>query len=302
MGRRLAFFAVVFFGCNGRGCGLPNTDDEQIIDTSERETGATDTDPVGPCAVPEIEPNGSEAQAQLLPLESQGCGSFVGDLDLDYWLIDFEQDGWLSVELEARSIGSLADPGLLLTSEGGMSAHVGDSTSGEDIRLIFPSGPERYHALVAELQAGQGGENHDYEIMASWAKAPISWNRDEVEPNDVFGAGQVVEDGDLLFGWLNSSIDSDWYQIELAAGKQTVILDLDAWEFGSAGDFKLILYNEAQESLGTWYSGEVGWELDPYVEITVPGNQILSLRVAEQRERFSALCWYVLDVKVESEE
>ena len=288
-------------GCHGRGCGLPNTDDEQLVDTSVGETGSTGVEVEGPCEVPEVEPNGSEAEAYVLPLEAQGCGSFVGDLDLDYWLIDFEHNGWLSVDLESRSIGSLADPGLLLSSEGGMSAHVGDSTSGEDIHLVFPSGPERYHAMVAELQAGQGGDKHDYEIMASWAKPPVSWNRDEVEPNDVFGSGQEVEDGDLLFGWLHSSIDADWFQIDLAAGKQTVILDLDAWEFGSAGDFKLIVYNEAEEALGTWYSGAVGWELDPYVEITVPGNQTLSLRVAEQRERSSALCWYVLNVHVESE-
>ena len=292
---------IVFaLGCQGRGCGMPSLDDDLRIDTGPDETGDTETGELaGPCALPELEPNGSESQAMTLPLETTGCGTFIGDLDIDYWLVDFEHHGWMALSVAAREIGSLADPGLLVTSETGMSAHVGDSTSGEDIRLVFPTGPDRFHAMVAELHSGQGGEGHDYEIMASWTKVPISYNRDEEEPNNQPLDAQELSSGDQVFGWLEDAIDSDWYSVELAAGKQTVTIDVDAWEHGSAGDFKLLVYDEEDNSLGTFLAGEMGWEEDPSATITVPGNQTLRFRIAEQRDRSSTLCWYLIRLTVE---
>ena len=203
--------------------------------------------------------------------------------------------------MDARSIGSLADPGMLISSESGASAHVGDSTSGEDIQVVFPTGPERYHAMLAELHSGQGGEGHTYEIMASWAKAPISYNRDEEESNDVPSDAQVLVSGDMVFGWLEDAIDTDWYAVDLPAGKQTLHIDVDAWDFGSAGDFKIIAYDEEETLLGTWMTGEMGWEVDPYVTLTVPGNQTIRFRIAEQRDRSSPICWYMIRFSLEDD-
>ena len=230
----------------------------------------------------------------MLPLETVGCGTFIGDLEIDYWLIDFEYTGWLSISVAARSIGSPADPGMYLSAESGASAQVGDSTSGEDIEVVFPTGPDRFHAMLAEVQAGQGGEGHDYEIMASWVKAPVSYTTDEKEPNDTQNVGQDLTSGDHVFGWLDDSIDSDWYRLELPAGKQTITLDVDSWEYGSAGDFKLVVFDALGNKLGTWATGEVGFERDPWVTFSVPGNQTLYVRIAEERNRSSHLCWYVL--------
>ena len=278
-------------------------DDDIFVETGLEETGDTDTDEdAKPCAIPEEEPNGSANQALILPLETKGCGTFVGDLDLDYWLIDFEHEGWLQVSVDARAIGSLADPGLLLSSDGGMSAHMDEALDDEDIRMIFPTGPDRFHAMVAELQAGQGGEGHDYEIMASWAKVPISYNRDESEPNDDSTNGQLLESGDRVLGWFDDSLDVDWFAVDLPAGKQTLEIDIDAWEVGSAGNFKVILYDESGTSLGTYLSGETGWEQDPLARISVPGNQRIVFRVAEEQDRSSAMCWYLLKLKVEGGE
>ena len=292
-------FIIVCAGCAGRGCGTPPLDDTRV-DTSSPETGETgETGVVQRCPVPEVEPNGAESEALLLPLETTGCGTFMGNLEIDYWLIEFEHSGWLSVSVAARSIGSPADPGMYLSSENGASAQVGDSTSGEDIEVVFPTGPDRFHAMLAEVQAGQGGEGHDYEIMASWVKSPVSYTTDEVEPNDTQSLGQPLFQGDHVFGWLNDSIDSDWYRLELPAGKQTVSLDVDSWEYGSAGDFKLIVLDSMGEKVGTWLSGEMGWEPDPLAVFSVQGNQTLYVRIAEERNRSSHLCWYVLRYELE---
>lgn len=291
---------VLTLGCSGRGCGTPPLDDDVRVDTGPEETGDSDTDEgTGPCTLPEVEPNGSEAQAVTLPLETTGCGTFLGDLDIDYWLVDFTATGWLSISVDSRSIGSPADPGLLLTSESGAGVHVGDSVSGEDIHLVFPTEPDRYHAMLAEVQSGQGGEGHTYEIMASWAKAPVSYNLDEEEPNNQPVEAQPLESGDLVLGWLEDAIDSDWYSVELPSGKQTLELDIDAWEFGSAGNFKILVYDEDDNSLGSWPSGEMGWEVDPKVTLTVAGNQTLRFRVAEEANRSSTLCWYLMRVTLE---
>jgi hypothetical protein len=179
-----------------------------------------------------------------------------------------------------------------------MSAHVGDSVGGEDIELVFPTGPDRFHALIAELSSGQGGEGHTYEVMASWAKSPVSYNRDEIEPNDSPQDAQTLASGDTVFGWLSDAIDSDWFSVDLAAGKQTVVIDVSAWERGSAGDFKVLVFDEADTLLGVVYGGEMGWERDPWVSLTVPGNQTLHFRIAEQANRSSEMCWYTVHVDI----
>ena len=64
------------------------------------------------------------------------------------------------------------------------------------------------------------GARHDYEIMASWVKSPVSYTTDEKEPNDTQNVGQDLTSGDHVFGWLDDSIDSDWYRLELLQGSK----------------------------------------------------------------------------------
>ena len=115
-------------------------------------------------------------------------------------------------------------------------------------------------------------------------------------------SGQVLESGDRVLGWFQDALDIDWFAVDLPAGKQTIEIDIDAWEEGSAGNFKLIVYDESGTSLGTFYGGEMGWEQDPYVQLSVPGNQRIVFRVAEEQDRSSAMCWYLLKLNLEGDE
>ena len=132
-------------GMQGRGCASLPMDDDILVETGREETGDTDTgEDNKPCAIPEEEPNGSANQALTLPLETKG-GTFLGDLDLDYWLIDFEHEGWLQVSVNAGP--SAPGPGLLLSWTGAYPP-IWMRHATVNIRMIFPTGPDRFHAMV----------------------------------------------------------------------------------------------------------------------------------------------------------
>ena len=294
---------VLVLGCQGKRCGINLPPDSETDEPETGETGDTDSgQEQAPCAVPEEEPNGSAMTANRLNLEEQGCGVFSEALDLDHWTFDFPSEGWVGILVDARRLASNADPGVLVTSDSGVSAQVGELAYGEDIHLVFPTSADRYQLILAELQPDQGGEDHRYEVLATWAKAPVSWNLNEVEPNETLSGSQVLSPGDRVFGWLDSSLDSDWYQVTVPAGKQTLVLDLNAWEFGSAGDFKIAVYDEDEQSVGTWLVGELGYEYDPYVTLTSSGDETFYFRIAELRDRSSMAYWYVLNVSLLGEQ
>jgi hypothetical protein len=305
---RVVWLVVLVLGCrNGCSCrpDIPvETDDDSADtgDTLDTDTGG-DTAPVPPCDAPEVEPNGSLETSTLLPLETQGCGDFGQPLDLDFWRFSMDSADWLGVQVQARSIGSYAHPSLLLSSDSGDEALVGFTGVEDDIWLVLPALAEGYQVLLTE-DSGQGDDEHyRYEVLAGVQKQPVEWNLVETGGEDI-GDAQALADGDAVFGGLSDRWDQDWYVIPIPAGKHALTLDVDAWEFGSAGDYRLVVYDgataEEAEVLARIQFGPEGWENDPWGEVASDGDEDLWVKVEERNDRSGRAYWYLLKIDLES--
>ena len=122
--------------------------------------------------MPEEEPNNSFDEANDLPMEQLGCGAYDSPGDFDVWEFETPVSGWLSVSVRAESLGSYADPVLVLTSPGGSAADVRSGHETKDPRLLFPGASGVYSALLSEQNIQGDTELYGYEILASQAKAP----------------------------------------------------------------------------------------------------------------------------------
>jgi hypothetical protein len=289
-------------GCKGcSGCG-PDLPTDLPVDSSDSDTdtgdSAIDTEPQPPCDVPEVEPNDAFDAGTPLPLELTGCGVFDEGIDLDRWDVDFPNTAWLGLHVDAYAIGSSSDPTLTLTSDDGQVAQVGGETFGEDIHLVFPSLPDTYRLLLTDQNA-TGGEDYLYEILATHTKAPVVWNLLEDEPNDSRTEPQDLFDGDDVFGMIESSSDRDWYRITVPSGPHVVTLDVDAYEYGAAANFRLVMYDESETEIGDYFAGENAWDPDPLAERTSTGDEVWYVRIREQNNRAGRAYWYLLKVSVE---
>ena len=295
------FACLVSAGCSR--C-TPEIPDPPIDESAREETAADETAletglPEPPCDVPETEPNGSDAEAADLPLDRVGCGAFGAQLDQDLWRVDFPHEDWVAFYVKARTIGSKADPDLTLQSEGGQFALV--DGFGEDPTLVFPTVPDQFTVMLADHLAGSpGGIDYYYEILATRAKAPVGWTREEDDvANDVFETAEPLEDGDRVLAWVDSTLDSDWFVLDIPGGKHTVTVAVDAYAHGSAGNFKLVAFDEEKNRLETWYFGEMGFELDPWARWTSSGDERVFLRVIEESGRYGRPTWYVVSASLE---
>ncbi len=299
---------ALFGGCRGCQSCTPDLPDDTDDSSDTGDTGDEDTGDTGEiaeplCDVPEVEPNNTGADATPLPMEQEGCGFFESVLDLDYWDFTLEREGWLQVRVDARTLGSFAHPQLLVESEvSGESAAITYAGS-EDALLLFPALPDDYTALLVD-DGGQGGEEYFYEIVASQAKEPLYWSLDEVEDNDTIGGAQELESGDELFGFIGDNRDQDWYRVDVPAGKHTLILDIDAWEHGSAARTKIVVYRgdraDEAEVIERFVVGEEGWEPDPWGEVSSPGDETLWLQIQDKHNQSGRTCWYRLEVELEA--
>jgi hypothetical protein len=294
--------AVVGTGCSRCTADLPDPPIEESAreDTAGEtgsETGQVDEPP---CDVPESEPNGTEDEAGSLPLDRVGCGVFGAQLDQDLWRIAFPQEGWVAFYVEARAIGSKADPDLTLQSAQGQFALV--DGFGEDPTLVFPTQPDEFTVMLADhLSGSPGGPDYHYEILATWAKEPVSWNRQEDDAgNDLFESAEVLGSGDRVLAWVDSTLDTDWFMLDIPGGKHTVTLSVEAYAHGSAGNFKIVTFDEDKNRLQTWYFGEMGFELDPWARWTSSGDERIYLRVIEESGRYGRPAWYLLAASLES--
>lgn len=284
------------------------TDDDPA--TTDTDVLPDDTDPAPPCALPEAEPNNDAGSANPLPLEVQACGSFSSAPDADFWSFATTEEGWLAVDLDGYRLGSLAHLSMTLSSTSGLSVGLNYWQDIPEVHFKMPVGADAFTVFVRQ-QVGAGGgagggEDFFYEIMASSVKPPVSWDVDEVANETAAGAqslsvGLTPADGVAVFGALSDAQDQDWFLIEVPIGRHAVVLDVDAAEFGSAGNFELQRADAGGAVVESVSSGQLGWEPDPYLVRHTTEVETIRVRVVDESRLTGPQAWYVLRVKVVEE-
>lgn len=296
-------------GC--KGChDLDLPDDPPPTETTDPPADSfadttPDTDPEPPCEVPEVEPNDSFATAGVLPMEKTGCGTFLSSFDADFWDFSLDERGWVAVDVDGFLIGSEARVSLTLSSDAGVRAGVLAWNGYPEAHLKFPSDPDHFQAIVRQSvgESGQTGEGPDYfyEVRASSTKAPVVWNATE-SANETVGAPQrlLTGAGDArLFGGIADDADQDWYEVVLPATRYRLEAEVIAHSEGSAGDFAIELWRSGRK-IGTWTSGRIGIEPDPWLQHDSLAPETLQLRVVEEDADAGAPLWYLLVLHVEA--
>jgi len=307
----MLLLAAAMTGCTCRP-QLP-TGDSGTPPASTAETGATgDTGPPPACDQPEVEPNDSLVDPPHLVLERHACGAFGSADDLDAWGFVLEDEGWLSVELEGGE-GSISDVKLAVgpASLPWVVERGDDSTETNDAHLLFPAPADAYTVYATDA-AGQWGDRATWDLLVSEAKSPLTWTRDETEPNDVQGSAEEVVSGEVVFGTMEGNPglpDRDWFAIDLPPDKQTLTVSVEAWMHGSAADLTLYLVDSSGgflpegcitcEIIG---SGPPAFARDPFVTYDSPGSETVAIQlVGSDGLVESPASWYTIAFDVEGE-
>jgi hypothetical protein len=277
-------------------------DETGAADTAPTRTGDTaPPPPVGPCALFEVEPNGTVAEAFALPTDRYLCGAFDAAADFDYYAVELASDGWLGVYVDAQIRGSLADVTLAVTSDVGVGVERGDDEATRDAHLLFPAPAGRYTVLLLDANFQGDTASFFYELVATVAKKPVDETGVEHEPNGTSDLAQTVRDGDLLLGASDDANDVDWYAIDVPAGPHRVVLDLDGYALGSPGNFTVWTYPDGLiGNPRVTANGLGGAGFDPYAEVDSSGNERLYVRVEEALGKGGLGWWYALSVRVEA--
>ena len=321
---------ALWSGASACSCNPELPDDPP--DTTTEDTSrppppdTQDTGPEPDCAVPEIEPNNTDAEATLLPKETLGCGTIDAPLDIDNFVTEVDEEGWLSITTAARSIGSIADIQLFLNPPEGSATFRQDDEGTTDASLLFPGTVGTWRIQVSEQQFS-GGEDFFYWVSVSTAKAPVEWDRGEVEPNDGLPDAMLVADGDSVFGDMDESGDGDWYRIDVPdidldgdgnPDKHTITVSVDGYTYGSAGDFSLWRTDAAgvlqppgcDDNIDDGVPiDEVACEIrapaidpavhDPVMEFDSVGGETVYIKLDEQMFHSGPHTWYVIRFSVE---
>lgn len=297
------FLLLTLLGCRAcEGCRPDvdpdvDTDSDRPADSDPPDTD-TDTGEAPPCDWPESEPQSFEDPDETR-LEELACGEWGSAADLDFWFVDLPKPMWLTVRVDARSIGSLGDPAVALTAADGTSIARSEYDDGdEDVQLRFPATAGRWSILVSNEQPGGGDEGYHYELLVGQAKEPVDWDDDEVEPNDAWSSAQLLPIGTRVYGDVEDG-DGDWFRVRVPVDKHTLRFAVDAYAYGSPGDFSLELRDAAGEVVASASAGELGWEHDPVITYTSTGDEDLIVGVAEQLDHEGAPFWYVLEIAEE---
>jgi len=295
-----ALFAVA---CACQDPPLPddNTETEDTSDTSDTApTGDTGPEPL--CDAPEVEPNDTVNEPTELPMDVYGCGGFEEAGDFDHWSFTLADDAWIEVRVAATNDGSLANVGVILSSDSNTVAAARDDNEGdENVDLLFPAPADTYTLNVRE-ESAQFGERYTYEVIASQAKEPDFYTDDgefidyveEPEPNDDPLAAPSLRDGDAILGFSDAQFDVDHFRVSVPPGRHTLRFEIIAYDEGSVGDFEMTLFDEDLESVKTARFGEVGFERDPILQYNSNGDELLTLQVRDEEGRGNSAMWYLL--------
>jgi len=310
--RSLTFIPLACLVILGQGCqcnpGLPPTSDNSTETNTGGDSASSttiDTAPPPPCDVPEVEPNNDAATATPLPTELEACGTFEADLDIDWWSVEVEDDGWLGVRVDAQDIGSTADVAVVVDGPFGSVTRDGNEER-NDVDLLVPVGAGRYDILVTE-ETASSGERYYYDMLATVQKEPFEVDRQDPSTNTAAASALVLQSGERVLGFLDDlATGEDWYVVDVPPGRHLVTIDVQGFAEGSPADTSVWLYDDSLDSLpeGCRMQCEISdgaqpGERDPYFEYDSGGNEAVYVRIRDTSGRTGSAYWYVLRVDVE---
>lgn len=305
----MTLFLVYLGACNGCQPELPyqlppdvDTSSDDTADTEDTaDTDTTDTSLPPMCDQLETEPNDTLDTIEALAMERWTCGEFLDYIDLDWFEISPNAGGWVKVEVEAAARGSNANPQIDIIDSSGESARVGDGFLTTDAMMSFPAaGAETYTVVLGETNF-QFGDDYDWYMRASVAKAPVEWDYQEAEPNDEWEQAQPLVVGQTVFGYIGEAGDLDRYVLATPYDHdQNVVFNVTAFKEGSAADLKLQLYDDPEgEWIHTKDNGQTDYDRDPWMQWRTDDAENLYLLVKDEVGSGSRFHWYVLEVTVE---
>lgn len=302
----MSFAFLLFVSCKGCTPELPPDQDEDSpppqdsADTQDSsppvDSDTVDTAPPPLCELVEVEPN-DYVDAEELPLKTYACGTFDSSTDQDWLHFAVDEEGWVKVEVQCASRGSSADPEMLISANlEGDAVDVSNSYLTTDVELVFPNAADDYTFELTEVN-GFSGEDYGWYTIAYETKAPLSWTRQEVEPNDDETAAEAYSFGDTVFGRISDSGDSDWFILDIPEGVDVATFQVDANKYGSPADINIRV--EDAEGTEQWvdHGGEIDYDIDPWREWKLPaaGRYYLKVYQANQ-DKGSLFHWYTFHV------
>jgi hypothetical protein len=311
------------------GASTPSPPDTATNDTGEDTDEPEDTGDTGGeipepfCQQNEVEPNNSEGAAQLIVPESWMCGEIGEDNDNDYFEFSYNDSGWVGIDVVAAEIGSFADLSLSFYDEDNDYTAFSQMQMGSTDPMFLAPVPEGLDWYIKlNDQEGAWGEHNQWQMLIYAAKAPVTWDTEEIEPNNRIDAGQTVEIGQSLFGLMGGETGdatindtSDWYYINVPAGSVgRLVVSMDGWKFGSPMDTDLHLYSPTKmasiisgvdaTASKKAYVGDNRYDLDPILSYTFSETTetgVWALRVLSAGPDATPFGWYVMTVNFEAD-
>ena len=311
----LSLFSISLYGCKACVGEIPldnNNDDDDQEDTAPEDTaedtGPVDTGPLPPCAIPEVEPNNLDFEAQRLPMEQWACGTLLEDGDIETFYFDVPQTGWYRVWLRGQDIGSSSNLQLSIIEPTAYGTLALDSPGDLDPQIVFyAESAARFMVNISDTYYGYG-EDYIWEMMATETKEPVEWTTveeewvDDAVSNNALVDGQFVSNGDKILGLLNPGSDQDFYIVDVPEGEVTLKAQIDAWNHGSPLSSVVSVYDLAGNVLSERAYGTSGADLDPrMVYKTTSTGERLAIRVDVQNNSGGGgmAHWYMLSIDIE---
>ena len=286
--------------------------DSTTVDTEDTATTEViDTAPPPPCAHPEVEPNNDPANPERIELETVVCGQFViaeegAVADLDWFTFEVDDASWIKVDVNAVNLGSSADPSLYIASEDDHYMLIESDVDSTDPKVIFPipEGTDDWDLMVAELNS-LSGERYIWEFIVSATKAPVEWNRDEVEPNNEPEEAVELSEGDVVFGQYDSQSDLEQFYIDPPEGWHELTVRVTAKSEGSAAYNRLVLSRDRSPDTGdspidldriASVTGGAGTSPDAILSFEADGSERLYLTLRENEGNSGPGHWYIIEI------
>jgi len=294
---------------------LPQPEQEQENpppDTSSQDS-AVDTGEEPPCAEPEVEPNGEIAGAQVVEMEDWACGYFQETNDNDMMKFANEETGWMRVWVVGADRGSYADLQFyLIDQEEELTARAAQSPNSTDPKTTVPvSEFATWYATISNEQIDGYGEDYFWEFMASMTKQPVDdWTIEEQEElgsetNNKLEDAESIDVGDRVYGLVDDGEDRDWFVVSIPDGKSDVVLQVEAFAYGSPLNGYLAMYEYDSETgeadlIDQTNHGQYSSEADPLLSTTISDAMDLYILLKADDSAGSPLYWYVIDVSVDT--
>jgi hypothetical protein len=204
--------------------------------------GAVDAPPpsgtVGPCGVPEMEPNDTRDKSVPVAAPAMFTSCFDSDDDVDYYELTAPSDpgGYYLISLTGITDVEVDIKGFTAT-DNGMLAYLYAQAGGQDLHTYLATSAGQKYRLAVSSFAGWKAPSK-YTMKITYMKVD-----DTYEPNNTRDTAKPITLGTPVMayihdGFITSQVDDedvrDWYTVTAAAGNLTatvenVPMNLDAW-------------------------------------------------------------------------